>query len=136
MTIIDYQIRYTEGGFFWNEHLSRMISEYSGKKLTYIDPRDGSPAVVSLFELSELWGGPGRRFGAYQMIADYLGEDVAPVGMINTQQIKLLLTESGRLFGFSDYAILQWGQSSFWRDQLTCLLDGCEETLIGIVDGD
>ena len=101
---------YVKSGFFWNPELAEFVRVYGGREIagrkgyyrnSYYPIRFCYPKYIK----------QGRSNFKYVLTADFLGEDVAPVGDCDGPHTILLLTESGKLFGFSDYIIGRWGEN-------------------------
>jgi hypothetical protein len=134
MTMHDYKRDYLDAGFFWNGIVERMALRYAGKQFEYRHPISGEPETVSFFYTRKMLGPLGRRLGQYERLAEYFKEDVIPVGDTCRGHTQLHLCESGRLFGFADCLLLQWGPDPFWETQIEVLLQGLRSTEIGLLD--
>ena len=127
-----YRALYMLNGFFWNGELSDLVVEFSGKELPYRHPKTRSDQVARFIRPVQI--NVGRFSPHYEAVASQLQEEVAPVGDCNAAHIELLLTETGRLFGYGDAVILRWGESKAnWRSAISSLLLGIEPVVVGQV---
>ena len=132
MNLGGWEKHYVRNGFFWNQHLAGLISKFGDKEMLYRNPKSHTDEIAR-FKPSDFVR-VGRKYGMYSAVAKFLKEDVAPVGDCNRGNIRLLLTENGRLIGFADYLLLRWGNSDLdWRSSLSLLLRGDPPAEVGVI---
>jgi hypothetical protein len=132
MNTNDYAELYQSKGFFWNDCLAEFVAEFGGKELACQHVANGGIHTVRLCRL--VWIGVGRALSRSRYVAEFLGEDTAPVGDCDNARVELFLSTSGRLIGLSDQQFLEWGDfGARWRSAIRDLLRGEEPKIIGVI---
>ena len=116
-----YQELYLAYRFFWNVNISELLTRFGDKEIDYT-LKDGR-SLRARFRV-EAYVKLGAGYGQYMEISRVLGESVAPVGDCHNGQIELIITESGKLFGFHDYLLLTWTVDQSWSSSIDALLSG------------
>lgn len=126
----EYKSLYIEYGFQWSRHLESLVRDYGGQELEYPHPRAKTPVKARLCHIPLIK--ISRYCGQIEMACDFLGEEIAPVGDCSDGNIELLLSESGRLFGFRDYTLYSWSFSDApnWQISLSNMLLGNEPEIL------
>ncbi len=135
MNIDEYKQGYLNAGFFWNDILESMVRSYQGRAtLSYNHFKTKVTETMVLFDVPWILGPNGRRYGTFDRLAEYFGEDVARVGVTQDLHMQFHLTESGRFFGFAFDMMFQWGSDTSWTPQMDNLLSGSEPAEIGYLE--
>ena len=129
----DYKTLYKDMGFFWNEHLASCVAEFAAKEIPCLHYKTKETMLLRFFPSNIL--PVGRKYGQYELMVKFLGEEIAPVGDCCDGHIQLFLTESGKLIGFADYLLLRWGdEKANWRSSIVELLHGGEALEMGLIE--
>jgi hypothetical protein len=104
-----------------------------GKEIPYRHHKRGQEEIARFLPADFI--SVGRRYGMYNLVVEFLGEEVAPVGDCDRGYVRLLLSEGGKLIGFADYSLLRWGGPELnWRSSLALLLEGTAPSEIGLIE--
>lgn len=132
----DVKLNYTRHGFLWTQYLEEFMNLYAGQRVHYNHPADGDRTSAVFYDPVSVKA--GKAYESFVATANFIGEEVAPVGDCNGQEIDLFLTASGNLIGFSDYLVLSWSTDPApnWRVSIKRLLSGVRPQKVGLIDTD
>jgi hypothetical protein len=122
-------------GFKWTAPLEEAARLYGVQVIKYRRFRE-VPDTMEFFS-PPLIIHSKRAHGIYDDMRRFTGEEIAPIGTCERRHVDLMLTESGRLFGYADNLMLTWGPPhADWKVSLARLLAGEEAADRGLADPD